>query len=382
MVENNVTISNGLAEGTYEILAKLTGDKNFNKSQNTSTFKVESQINIIAPDVIKYYTNPERFVIVVTDKKGTVIANKKVNININAITYTKITDEDGETSIALNLNPGTYTVTTSCDNVKVKSTVKILKTVNGTDIVKTYRNSTQYYATFHDNNGNYLASGTTVKFNINGVFYERKISGNKGLARLNINLDPGKYILTAINPQSNEMSSNNITVLARFSDYKDLVKYYKNDSQYSVKVIGDDGKPVGVNETVTFNINGVFYKRMTNSEGIAKLNINLNPGEYVITAEYKDSMISNNIKVLPILLTKDLTMHYQDKSKFEAKLLDGKGNPFANQNVSFNINSVLYKRPTDSNGTAKLNINLAPGIYTITSSYNGYSIGNMITIIE
>ena len=121
---------------------------------------------------------------------------------------------------------------------------------------------------------------------------------------------------------------------------------------------------------------------MTNSEGIAKLNINLNPGEYVITAEYKDSMISNNIKVLPILLTKDLTMHYQDKSKFEAKLLDGKGNPFANQNVSFNINSVLYKRPTDSNGTAKLNTNLAPGIYAITSSYNGYSIGNMITIIE
>ena len=52
---------------------------------------------------------------------------------------------------------------------------------------------------------------------------------------------------------------------------------------------------------VAFNINGVFYSRTTNSSGIAKLNINLNPNSYVVTVEYKGCKISNNIKVLPVL---------------------------------------------------------------------------------
>ena len=82
------------------------------------------------------------------------------------------------------------------------------------------------------------------------------------------------------------MSSNNITVISRIVENNDLTKYYKNASQYTVKIIGDDGKPVGAGVEVTFNINGVFYTRTTNESGIAKLNINLQPGDYVITAEY------------------------------------------------------------------------------------------------
>ena len=35
-----------------------------------------------------------------------------------------------------------------------------------------------------------------------------------------------------------------------------------------------------VNAAVKFNINGVFYTKITNSEGIATLNIKLLPAEY------------------------------------------------------------------------------------------------------
>ena len=42
--------------------------------------------------------------------------------------------------------------------------------------------------------------------------------------------------------------------------------------------------------------------------------------------------------------------------------------------------SVFYMRVTDSNGQAKLNIRLMPGKYIITSSYNGASISNNITV--
>ena len=59
---------------------------------------------------------------------------------------------------------------------------------------------------------------------------------------------------------------------------------------------------------------------------------------------------------------------------------DGQGNIYPNQKVSFNVNGVFYYRTTDSSGVASLNINLMPGQYIITSSYNGYNTSNKILI--
>ena len=73
-------------------------------------------------------------------------------------------------------------------------------------------------------------------------------------------------------------------------------------------------------------------------------------------------------------------MKYRDGTQFKANLVDGQGKPYANQAVIFNINGVFYNRMTDGNGQAKLNINLMPGEYIITSSYNGSSIANTIKI--
>lgn len=48
--------------------------------------------------------------------------------------------------------------------------------------------------------------------------------------------------------------------------------------------------------TISFNINGVFYNRTTDG-GVAKLNINLMAGEYIITSTYNDLNISNKITI-------------------------------------------------------------------------------------
>ena len=66
------------------------------------------------------------------------------------------------------------------------------------DLNKLYLDKNQFYATFLHNDGTPLVN-TTVKFNINGVFYNR-VTDNNGVAKLNIKLFPGKYILTAYNP--------------------------------------------------------------------------------------------------------------------------------------------------------------------------------------
>ena len=124
----------------------------------------------------------------------------------------------------------------------------------------------------------------------------------------------------------------------------------------------------------------MLWWKLYDANGIAKININFQPGDYVITAEYKGCVASNNIKVLPILNATDINMKYRDGTQFKATLVDGQAKHYEGQSVTFNVNGVFYNRQTDSSGTAKLNINLMPGEYIITSSYNGSSIANKITI--
>ena len=370
--------------GNANIIVSYGGNYKYNAAENKTIAVAVNDNHVIvsAPDVTKYYNGSERFVVTVTDSDDNPLADQSVSISICGVTYSRTTDVNGTASIAICLVKGEYNVTTVACNNTVYSKITVLPTVNATDLVKVFRNATQFYATFKDSEGNYLAEGTTVRFNIHGVFYDREISGDKGLAKLNINLEQGEYIITAMNLKTGENATNNITVISRLIENKDLIKYYRNASQYTVKVMGDDGKAVGANETVTFNINGMLYNRTTNESGIAKLNINLHPGNYIITAEYKNCRVSNNIKVLPILSADDLTKKYGAPDQFIATLVDGQGKSFAGETVQFNVNGVFYNRITDSNGQAKLNIRLMPGKYIITSSYNAASISNTITVLS
>ena len=80
-------------------------------------------------------------------------------------------------------------------------------------------------------------------------------------------------------------------------------------------------------------------------------------------------MFQNNITVLPVLTTSDLTKYFGIPASLNSKLVDGQGNPLANQSVTYNINGVFYNKTTDANGIAKLNISLNPGEYIATITY-------------
>ncbi len=374
------TLSN-LAVGNYEAKASYKGDVNHKASTSKSVkFTVEEvKYDVSAPDLVKYYKGPEKFVVTVKESNKPVVG-KDVIINLNGKPYTRTTDSNGQASMAINLNSGKYDVTSEFDGIKVDSTITVKSTVSGNDITKIFKNGTQYYATFVDTSGS-LIKNTDVKFNINGVFYTRTTDDN-GVAKMNINLPPKPdgYIITAENPNSTELHTNVIKVLPSIVENYDLTKYYKNASKYTLRIIGDDGNPVGEGVIVKLNINGVFYERKTDASGYMSMNINLPPGKYTVTAEYNGLKASNTITVLSILETKDLPMKYKDGSKFEAKILDGQGRPYVGQNVTFNINGVLYQRTTGDDGVARLTINLMAGEYIITSMFNGLNAANKVTI--
>ena len=238
------------------------------------------------------------------------------------------------------------------------------------DLVKIYKNDSQFEA-------NVGVANETVIFEINGKNYTRT-SDENGTAKMVINLEPGNYtIKTTFNDTTVE---NTITVLPTLIA-ENLIKYFRNASQFYISLIDGEGNPVA-GQNITMNINGVFYNRTTNENGTAKLNINLAPGEYILTAidPLTGLQMSYNITVLPTLNATDLEMKYKDGSTFNVTVLDGQGNPLKEAAVTFNINGVFYTRYSDSNGIAKLNINLMAGEYIITSEYDGMRIANTITI--
>lgn len=374
---NYITLSlKAVTPGNYELVYSL--NNNFVNSIKLGINEYGALIS--AANVNKYCRGPEKLNIYLKDIKNNPIAGEKIAININGIDYQRTTNENGLASIAINLNPGDYTVTAKYNGRfganSTSADVHISSTVSGNDIVKMYRNGTQYYAKFTDTSGNPLVNGD-ISFNINGVFYNRKTDGS-GQAKLNINLNPDTYIITAINGLNNEQHSNTVEVLPILVEGHDLTKYYRNDSVYSIRVLDDVGNPLA-NADVTFNINGVFYTRTSNATGYANLNLRLEPDRYIVTAEYKTFKCSNFVTILPVLFAED-TVSYTNESNFSAKLIDGQGNPYPGQIIDFNINGVRYTNVTDSNGIANLFVNLADGEYIVTSTYDEYSISNKITI--
>ena len=339
---------------------------------------------IYGEDLSMYYKNGSRYeVSIYQDGKIINSQNKdsKVIFNVNGVNYTKEL-VNGKASIGINLNPGNYTITTFyhyTDGLATKTNnIEVLSTIQANDVVKFFRNGTQYYAKFLDGCGSPLVNASVI-FNINGVFYKKQTDDN-GMAKLNINLRPGVYILTAMHPDA-LMYGSNITVLSTILA-NDVVKFFRNGTQYYAKFLDGCGSPL-VNASVTFNINGVLYKKQTDYEGVARLNINLFPGKYILTAMHPDGlMYGYNITVLSTIHGDDIVKFFRNGTQYCAKFLDGCGSPLVNASVIFNINGVLYKKQTDDNGMARLNINLFPGEYILTAIHlNGEEKANIIKVL-
>ena len=71
---------------------------------------------------------------------------------------------------------------------------------------------------------------------------------------------------------------------------------YRDGTKFVATLVDGQGKPFA-GQTIQFNINGVFYNRVTDSSGQAKLNINLQAGKYIITSSYNGANIANTITI-------------------------------------------------------------------------------------
>ena len=290
-----------LDEGTYKVVTFYTGDNKYDSMivNGTITVNKNTITTLIMDDVVKYFRGSQKLTAKLVDAIGNPIANATVYFTINGKVYAKITDENGMASMGIGLVPNEYKVsavfngTDDYDMATADATVLVKSTILGNDTTLYFLNGTSYVAKFLDSDGKALTN-TTVKFNINGVFYTR-VTDENGMASLNIRLDPKLYIITAYNPVTGEQRANEVTVLPRIIA-EDLSMKYLDGSSFNATLVDGQGKAVaGVN--ITFNVNGVFYHKTTDANGVARLNIRLMPGDYIITSTYDKCWASNKITI-------------------------------------------------------------------------------------
>ena len=290
-----------LDEGTYKVVTFYTGDNKYDSMivNGTITVNKNTITTLIMNDVVKYFRGSQKLTAKLVDAIGNPIANATVYFTINGKVYAKITDENGMASMGIGLVPNEYKVsavfngTKDHDKSTANATVTVKSTILGNDTTLYFLNGTKYVAKFLDSDGKALTN-TTVKFNINGVFYTR-VTDENGMASLNIRLNPKLYIITAYNPVTGEQRANEVTVLPRIIA-EDLSMKYLDGSSFNATLVDGQGKAVaGVN--ITFNVNGVFYHKTTDANGVARLNIRLMPGDYIITSTYDKCWASNKITI-------------------------------------------------------------------------------------
>lgn len=251
--------------------------------------------------------------------------------------------------------------------------------IYGEDLSMYYKNGSRYEVSIYQDGKliNSQNNDSKVIFNVNGVNYTKELVNGK--ASIGINLNPGNYTITTFYHYTDglDTKTNNIEVLSTIQA-NDVVKFFRNGTQYCAKFLDGCGSPL-VNASVIFNINGVFYKKQTDDNGMARLNINLFPGEYILTAIHLNGEEKANIiKVLTTISAEDISLIENKSGVFVLKTHDGA------RNVSITINGVEYIVQTDDGGVATLNVSLSKGNHAVLSKNlnSGEEIFNTIYVME
>ncbi|WP_458453077.1 transglutaminase domain-containing protein [Methanobrevibacter sp.] len=165
--------------------------------------------------------------------------------------------------------------------------------------------------------------------------------------------------------------------------------YYKDSFEVTLK--DSNSSAVLANKTVNFVINGVSYSNVTDSNGVAKVALSLNPGKYTATVSFAgddDYATSQNltadINILSTIKSKDITKYYKGSTKYTATFLTSQGTALANTNVKITVNGKTYTKKTDSKGVASLDIGLKPGTYKVTATdpVTGYKLTTTFKILS
>ena len=385
----NVTSMGGIALckvhdldfGTYTCGVRFISDiyeaDDFNSTFNITVHKTQ----IIPSSDYVYYSGG--YVVELKDMFGASLANRNLNLTVDGKTYNATTNDYGIAVFMLHLTGGKYSARVSFEGdddyckSQLSTTIESKSTIDFISDVYSY--NSKYQAVLHNSNGATIPN-KKVQMLLNGAVHEL-YTDSYGRISFEITLSAGSYEVKITNPDTGESRAQTINVVKRITQNNGLTMYYGAGKSYRVRVCDDYGNfKEGL--SVKFTIAGKSYYSKTDGSGYASLKINMKPGKYKITAEYKGFKVSNKITVKSTIITKNIKVKKAKTIKFSAKLVNKNGKVLKNKKVTFRFKGKTYKVKTNKKGIATLKINrkYKAGKYSITTSYGKLKVKNIIKI--
>ena len=380
--------------GEYEVIARYLGDKNYLPSDTTFILNVSQHKSVLDVELNDAGIN-DRLVCKVSLKtrageaiSGNVslkVANRLLNIDVKEGSGSLVI---GKMAIGNYTYEVEYAGSYNYSKASYEGEFKVVDDLLDASLVS--NNLTKYYSgsdkleiCLKNSNGNAFPSQEIiVKIKSNEY---KLITDSNGKASLDVNLNPGTYAASILfnGTEKYRPASINVTVtVLSTAEGIDVSKLYGSGTQYFAIFTDSNGNALS-NTNITFRISGNSYTVTTLPNGIAKINVNFKPGEYVISCvnPITKQKLSNRISIYYPIMGKDSSNYQGSKTNYKVRIytLDfkpvGKG-----KTVKFKVNGKTYKVKTDKNGYAKLAIKLKPNTYVVTVKYSKYKISNKITV--
>lgn len=333
-------------------------------------------------DVVKYFKNGTQYHVKVVDAQGNPVSGEKIVVELNGknfknLRYTIVTDASGIATLVINLAVGKYDIAAYYNGQVLRNTITVLSmsyNLAAEDINMGFKDGTQYTVKVVDGKGNPV-SGEKVSVIIKSPKWAKPatyniVTDSNGIARLSIGLAVGQYTFTAKFDKEAVTTKVNVLSQPYVVAVSDVIKYFKNGTQYTVTVKDLKGNVVA-GKTVAVTLSSPnwskpsTYNIVTNANGVATLVIGLSPGQYTAKAAVGDNVAVSSIRVLPTLTSESLTKPANQPGNLVAKLVDGQGKAMSGKAITFTIKAKTYTKITDANGLAALPIGLGVGTWTI-----------------
>lgn len=220
-----------------------------------------------------------------------------------------------------------------------------------------------------DSDSNSILPNKTVDFTINNVKYDA-VTDDSGIASVSLNLAPGKYGIFASFAGDDSYGMSNFTstfnVLPTVKA-NDITKYYKANVPYTAQFLDSQGNALA-NVAVTITVNGKPYSAKTNTNGVASLAMNFNPGSYkvVATNPLMGYSLTTSFTILSTISSSNVKLVQGQNKKFTVKFLKSDGKPLAKTYVKYKLKGKTHKVKTNANGIASFSLKkLKKGTYNV-----------------
>lgn len=384
-----------LQTGEYTVIARYDGDKNYFASNTTYELKV-SQKRAILNVEIDDASLKDRVIAKISLKSGDgELISDRISLKIGEKSYSIMVNNGKSSFVIGKLAEGNYTYQasydgnenyskSSCEGRFIVRDTLLNVSLTAADLVKYYKGSEQLTVKLLSESGKAI-SGETIIVKIKGKEY-LAITDSKGMAYIDIGLASGNYVaLIYFNETSryHSASTNASINISKTVEGIDVIKLFGSGTQYFAIFCDSEGNALG-NARVTFKIGSRSFTTTTLPNGISRLNINFNPGNYKIQATnpVTGEKAYNNILIFKRLAgNKNIVQYYGAGKYYKVRAYGDKGKAVgAGVIVKIRVNGKTYNVKTNKKGYALFKINLKPKKYTIAATYKGYKVSNKIYV--